>query len=199
MDLGPGRAGRSRHLPDRRKRPGRSGSGRFAAHSRGGRRGPHRRKRAARSPARPTRAPGRLLSPPDLHQGPRSGFFADSRLPRNRRRSPAPGAGSLRPPSLAHGNLGRLGLPGESASRGGFRLQFRQSHVRRRRTHRRQCGASVRRAQTTDRPDRRQSARRGLPGRRADRSRRAQRHRDPRPPLRPARRRSATQEHLFKS
>ena len=36
-----------------------------------------------------------------------------------------------------------------------------------------------------------------LPGRRADRSRRAQRHRNPRPPLRPARRRPATQEHLF--
>ena len=63
--------------------------------------------------------------------------------------------------------------------------------------HRRQCGTSVRRAQAADRPDRRQGARRGLPGRRADRSRRAQRHRNPRPPLRPARRRPATQEHLF--
>ena len=82
---------------------------------------------------------------------------------------PASRTRSLRPPSFAHGGVGRLGLPRQGAPRGGFRLQLRQPHVRRRRRHRPQRGPALRRSQTAPGRDRRQGTRRRLPGRRADR------------------------------
>ena len=52
----------------------------------------------------------------------------------------APGVGGVRPAALRHGDLGHLRAAGPGAPRGGFRLQLRQPHVCRRRTHRARCG-----------------------------------------------------------
>lgn len=92
---------------------------------------------------------------------------------------------------------GRLGTALQGASRGGFRLQLRQSHVCRGRTYRPRCGAGFRRAETADRRNRGQGLRRPFAARRADGTRRAQRFRHEGPPRRPAGLRPPTEKHLL--
>ena len=196
VDGRPGTAGRRGHIPDLCERQGRRGGSRGAAPACRSRRRPYCGERAARCASRPC-TPRRLLSAANLHQRAQRGFFANPPLPRNRGLPPASRTRSLRPPSFAHGGVGRLGLPRQGAPRGGFRLQLRQPHVRRRRRHRTQCGPALRRSQTAPGRDRRQGTRRRLPGRRADRPRRAQRPAHDGTPPCTARRRPPTRKHLL--
>lgn len=118
-----------RHLLDRRQRSRRGGGGRNAPDSRRGCGGPHGRKRAGHGHPRTIRPACRFLSDADLHQRARSGLFRDPRVSRSAVARTASGAGGVRPETLRDGHLGRLGTALQGASRGGFRLQLRQSHV----------------------------------------------------------------------
>lgn len=119
VDGRPGTAGRRGHIPDLCERQGRRGGSRGAAPACRSRRRPYCGERTARCASRP-HAPRRLLSVANLHQRAQRGFFANPPLPRNQRRIPSSRTRSLRPPSFAHGGVGRLGLPRQGAPRGRF-------------------------------------------------------------------------------
>ena len=103
--------------------------------------GPHGRKRAVT--AIPERFARRAVFYPmqTFTRGREAGLFRDPRVSRSAVARTASGAGGVRPETLRDGHLGRLGTALQGASRGGFRLQLRQSHVCRGRTYRPRCGA----------------------------------------------------------
>ena len=151
---------RRRHLPDRRERQGRGARRRDASPSPKAPPSPTRPEACRWPPSRRNSPAGRSFTDADLHQG---AARVDSRSSRSSSETPS---AELRPELEAFARQSPAFDLGTSGSGPGctwrFRLQLRQPHGHSpRRTHRARCGL-IRRAETADRRDRRQSLRRPL-------------------------------------